>query len=286
MATLLPNQTPANRPKFRPSRIPVYLILVLGASVSLVPFLWTVSTSLKAASEVFAYPPAWLPDPIVWSNYREAFNEIGLRAFVNSFAVSGSIVVLQGLVATMGGFAFARLRFPLREPLFLMYLGTMMIPPQVTMIPTFILVVDLGWIDSYQGLILPVIAQGAFGTFLFRQFFLRIPDELYEAARLDGANPWNMYWKLTLPLARPALTAYGVITFLTAWNLYLWPLILVRSPEMKLVPLAIAELGGGFVTDRAVIMAAVNLSILPILALWIFGQRWFVEGIALSGLKG
>lgn len=286
MATLLPPHAPAPRRRLRPARIPLYVILVLGAAVSLLPFLWTVSTSLKAADQVFDYPPKWIPDPAVWSNYREALNTVGWRAFVNSVVVAGSIVLLQGLVATMGGFAFARLRFPGRDPLFLVYLGTMMIPPQVTMIPTFIVVVEFGWIDTYQGLILPVIAQGAFGTFLFRQFFLRIPDELYEAARLDGATPWNMYWKLTLPLARPALTAYGVITFLTAWNMYLWPLILVRSPEMKLVPLAIAELSGGFVADRAVVMAAVNLSILPILALWVFGQRWFVEGIALSGLKG
>jgi multiple sugar transport system permease protein len=268
------------------SRLPLYLLLVLGAAISLIPFLWTISTSLKAPEDVFAYPPRWIPDPIVWANFRHAWEAVGWRAFANSFAFAGSVVVLQGLVTTMGGFAFARLTFPLREPLFLVYLGTMMIPPQVTMIPTFIVVVDLGWIDSFQGLILPVVAQGAFGTFLFRQFFLRIPDELYEAARLDGANPWEMYWRLTLPLARPAMTAYGVITFLTAWNMYLWPLIVVRSPEMQLVPLRIAELGSSFSPDRALSMAAVNLSILPILTLWIVGQRWFVEGIALSGLKG
>jgi ABC-type glycerol-3-phosphate transport system permease component len=162
----------------------------------------------------------------------------------------------------------------------------MMIPPQVTMIPTFIVVVRFGWIDTYQGLIVPILAQGAFGTFLFRQFFSKIPDELYEAARLDGANPWEQFWRLTLPLSRPALTAYGVITFLTAWNLYLWPLIVVKTPAMKVVPMAIAELSGGFSQERNVLMAAVVLSVLPILALWVIGQRWFVEGISMSGMKG
>lgn len=285
MAAVVERPRPKRLP-FRISRVPLYVVLLIGAAISLVPFVWSVSTSLKAAEDVFAYPPTWIPDPIVWANYRNAWDAVGSRAFVNSLIFSGSIVVLQGLVTTMGGFAFARLRFPGREPLFLVYLGTIMIPPQVTMIPTFIVVVDLGWIDSYQGLILPIVAQGAFGTFLFRQFFLKIPEELFESARLDGANPWELYWRITLPLARPAMTAYGVITFLTAWNLYLWPLIVVRSPEMKLVPLAVAELGGEFMSDRALTMAAVNLSILPILALWVFGQRWFVEGIALSGLKG
>lgn len=270
----------------RVRRTPLYVALLIGAAISLIPFLWSISTSLKSAGEVFAYPPRWIPDPIVWRNYANAWEAVGSRAFANSFIFAGSIVLLQGLVATMGGFAFARLRFPGREPIFLIYLGTMMIPPQVTMIPTFIVVVEFGWIDSYQGLILPIVAQGAFGTFLFRQFFLRIPDELYESARLDGANPWEQYWRITLPLARPALTAYGVITFLTAWNMYLWPLIVVRSPDMQVVPLAVAELGGSFASDRALSMAAVNLSILPILALWIFGQRWFVEGIALTGTKG
>lgn len=261
------------------------LVLVAGALINLIPFLWTLSTSLKTASEVFAYPPKWIPRPVVWHNYVSAYHLVGGRVFLNSVIFSVSVVLLQGLVTTMGGFAFARLKFLGRDQMFLVYLGTMMIPTQVTMIPTFIVVVKLHWIDSYPGLILPIVAQGAFGTFLFRQFFLKIPDELYEAARLDGANPWQQFWRLTLPLSRPVLTAYGVITFLTAWNLYLWPLIVVRSPRLKVIPMAIAELSGGFSQDRGVTMAAVSLSILPILALWIIGQRWFVEGIAMSGMK-
>ena len=264
----------------------IFLVLLAGGAISLLPFLWTLSTSLKAATAVFDYPPKWIPDPVVWRNYVAAFETISGRVFLNSVIFSVSIVLLQGLVTTMGGFAFARLRFPCREQLFLLYVGTLLIPAQVTMIPTFIVVVKLEWINTYQGMILPVVAQGAFGTFLFRQFFLKIPDELYEAARIDGATPWEQFWRLTLPLSRPVLTAYAVITLLTAWNLYLWPLIVVRSPEMKVIPMAIAELSGSMATDRAVTMAAVSLSIMPIMLLWIVGQRWFVEGIAMSGMKG
>lgn len=266
--------------------VPIGLLLLAGAAVNLIPFLWTVSTSLKVPSQVFSYPPTWIPHPVKWENYRLAFDQVGGRAFINSFIFAASIVILQGLVTTMGGFAFARLRFPFREQLFLLYLGTMMIPPQVTMIPTFIVVVKLHWISTYQGLIIPVVAQGAFGTFMFRQFFLKIPNEIYESARLDGANPLQLYWRLTLPLSRPVLTAYGVITFLSAWNMYLWPLIVVRSDRMQVVPMAIAQMSGVTGIDRGVVMAAVSLSILPILVLWIIGQRWFVEGIAMTGMKG
>ena len=273
-------------PRLSPAWILLMIALLAGALINVVPFIWTLSTSLKVPSQVFVYPPEWIPDPIAWDNYSKAFDRVSGRVFLNSFIFAGSIVVLQGLVTTMGGFAFARLRFPLRDQLFLLYLGTLMIPPQVTLIPTFIVVVQLEWINTYQGLIIPIVAQGAFGTFMFRQFFLKLPNELFESARLDGANPLQLYWRLTLPLSRPVLTAYGVITFLTAWNMYLWPLIVVRTPELKVVPMAIAELSGGFSQDRGVEMAAVTLSIMPILALWIVGQKWFVEGIAMTGMKG
>lgn len=275
------------QPRFwSPGRTLVMLVLVVGAALNLVPFIWTLSTSLKSPSEVFAYPPTWIPDPFVWENYLDAFRRVNPRVFLNSAIFAGSIVLLQGMITMMGGFAFARLNFPFKNQVFLAYLATLMVPTQVTMIPTFIIVVNLGWIDSYSGLIIPILAQGAFGTFMFRQFFMKIPNELYEAARLDGANPWQLFWRLTVPLSRPVMTAYGVITFLTAWNMYLWPLIVIRTPDLKVVPMAIAELSGGYSQDRGVEMAAVSLSVLPVLVLWIIGQRWFVEGISMTGMKG
>jgi ABC-type glycerol-3-phosphate transport system permease component len=264
----------------------VTFVLAVGAIINLIPFAWMVSTSFKNNAQAFSYPPTWIPDPFVWQNYVDAYRRVNGRVFFNSAFFSISIVVLQGLFATMGGFAFARINFPFRNVIFLIYLGTMMIPPQVTLIPTYIVVVNFGWVNTYQGMILPIVAQAAFGTFLFRQFFLRLPDEMYEAARLDGANYWQQFWKFTIPLARPVITAYSIITFLTAWKMYLWPLIVVRSPDLKVLPMTIAELSGNASQDRGVMMAAVALSILPILILYVAAQRWFVEGIAMSGQKG
>lgn len=264
----------------------LFAALILGAAINVFPFFWMVTTSLKNNTEVFLYPPSWFPHPFEWSNYADAYRRVNGRVFFNTAFFAISIVVLQGLVTTMGGFAFARINFPFRNAIFLIYLGTMMIPPQVTLIPTYIIVVKLGWVNTYQGMIIPIVAQGAFGTFLFRQFFLRLPDEMYEAARLDGANYWQQFWRLTLPLSRPVMTAYGIITFLTAWKMYLWPLIVVRSPELKVLPMAVAELSGNAAQDRGVMMAAVALSIAPILVLYLAAQRWFVEGIAMTGTKG
>ncbi len=264
----------------------LFAALIIGAVVSVFPFYWMINTSLKNNQEVFLYPPTWMPHPFEWSNYSEGFKRVNGRVFFNSAFFSISIVLLQGLVTTMGGFAFARIKFPFRGPIFLIYLSTLMIPPQVTLIPTFLVVVNLGWVDTYQGLIIPIIAQGAFGTFLFRQFFLRLPDEMYEAARLDGAGYWEQFWRLTLPLSRPVLTAYGIITFLTAWKMYLWPVIVVRSEELKTLTMVIAELSGNTSQERGVMMAAVAMSIAPILFLYLVAQRWFVEGIAMTGQKG
>lgn len=264
----------------------VTVVLGIGALINIVPFLWMLSTSLKSNSQAFSYPPTWIPDPFVWQNYVDAFKRVNGRVFFNTAFFAYAIVVLQGSFALMSGFAFARINFPYRNTVFLIYLGTMMIPPQVTLIPTYIVVVNLGWVSTYQGMIIPVVAQGAFGTFLFRQFFMRLPNEMYEAARLDGANYWQQFWTFTLPLARPVILAYSIITFLTAWKMYLWPLIVVRSPDLKVLPMAIAELSGNASQDRGVMMAAVALSILPILILYILAQRWFVEGIAMSGQKG
>ena len=264
----------------------IIIVLAFGAVVNLIPFFWMLSTSVKTNAEVFTYPPVWIPSPFEWGNYIDAFRRVNGRVFFNTAFFATSIVLLQGLVTTMGGFAFARIDFPYRSTVFLIYLGTMMIPPQVTLIPTYIVVVNFGWVNTYQGLILPIVAQGAFGTFLFRQFFLRLPSEMFESARLDGANYWQQFWTFTLPLSRPVITAYSIITFLTAWKMYLWPLIVVRSPDLKVLPMAIAELSGSASQDRGVMMAAVALSILPILILYVVAQRWFIEGIAMTGQKG
>jgi multiple sugar transport system permease protein len=264
----------------------IYLALVIGAFFILMPFVFMISTSLKTSQQVFKYPPEWIPNPVVWANYPEAFGRLTFRSFLNSVIFTVAIVIGQGAVTTMGGFGFARLRFPFKNALFLAYLGTMMIPFQVTMIPTFVLIAQLGWQDTYQGLILPILAHGAFGTFLFRQFFMSIPEELGDAATVDGANPARIFWNIYLPLSKPAMTAYGVITCLGAWNQYLWPLIVVQSKELRPLTLVIAQLSGQMNAELHLLMAAVTLCLSPIFVLYVLGQRFFVEGVAMTGLKG
>ena len=267
-------------------RILTYLALLAGGVTMLVPFVFMLSTSLKPPTQVLLIPPEWIPRPVRWANYADALEVLGWRTFLNTIFFSASIVLGQGLVTTMGGYGFTRLRFPGREPLFLAYLGTMMIPSQVTMIPAYIVVVTLNWHDTYAGMIIPILASGAFGTFLFRQFFKQIPDELADAALIDGANHLTIYWRIYLPLSRPAMTAYGVITALTAWNMYVWPLIIVKSPELWVLTLALSILSGRMANDFHILMAGVTLSTAPLLALYLFGQRYFVQGVTMSGLKG
>jgi multiple sugar transport system permease protein len=264
----------------------VYIALVFGAVVMLYPFAYMISTSLKSSAQVYIFPPRWIPTPIVWSNYVTAFGRLGIRPFLNSFLFTSAVVLGQGLVTTMGGYAFARLKFPFRNALFIAYLGTLMVPFVVVSIPLFVLIARLGWQDTYQGLILPILANGAFGTFLFRQFFMTVPEELGDAATVDGANQLDIFWRIYLPLSRPALVAYGVITALAAWNMYLWPLIVLQSDELKPVTLIIAQFSSSMNAQLNIMMAAVAIALLPMFVLYVLGQRFFVEGIAMTGLKG
>jgi multiple sugar transport system permease protein len=264
----------------------IYVVLVFGAAVMLYPFVYMISTSLKSPAQVYVFPPRWIPAPVVWANYVTAFGRLGIRPFLNSILFTGAVVLGQGLVTTMGGYAFARLRFPYRNALFIAYLGTLMVPFVVVSIPLFVIVARLGWQDTYQGLILPILANGAFGTFLFRQFFMTIPEELGDAATVDGANHLDIFARIYLPLSTPALTAYGVITALSAWNLYLWPLIVLQSDDLKPVTLIIAQFASSMNAQLNIMMAAVAIALLPMFILYAIGQRFFVEGVAMSGLKG
>ena len=269
-------------------RAVTYLALAAGGATMLIPFAFMLSTSLKPASQVFIYPPEWIPDPFSWGNYAEALDVIGVRPFINTVFFTASIVLGQGLVTTMGGYGFARLHFPARDKLFLAYIGTMMIPAQVTMIPAYLVVVRLNWQDSYQGLIVPILASGAFGTFLFRQFFKQVPDELADAALIDGATHPTIYARIFIPLSKPALTAYGVITMLGAWNMFVWPLIITRSEELWVLTLALSIFSGSSMvgTRLHTLMAAVTMSMLPLLVFYVFGQRLFVQGVTMTGIKG
>src|SRR5690242_5423957 len=264
----------------------IFLALLLGALLMCGPFIWMISTSLKPSAEVFKFPPTLLsahPQP---ANYGRIFSTIPFgQALTNSVIVATSVTLLQLIVCSMAAYAFACLRFRGREVLFLIYLAALMVPSQVTLIPNFILIRNLGWIDTYQGLILPY-AFSSFGTFLLRQYMKTIPIELIEAARIDGANHAQIYAGVVLPLALPALGALAIFTFVAQWNNFLWPLITTSKPSMQVTTVTLASLQGQFNTDWPLLMTGSVLAIVPMLVVFALGNRSFISGITAGSFGG
>jgi multiple sugar transport system permease protein len=269
-----------------PAEWVIFFVLLVGALLMCGPFIWMISTSLKPGAEVFKFPPTLLsanPQP---GNYARIFTTIPFgRALLNSVIVATSVTVLQLIICSMAAYAFACLRFRGREVLFLIYLAALMVPSQVTLIPNFILIRNLGWIDSYQGLILPY-AFSSFGTFLLRQYMKTIPVELIEAARIDGANHFQIYAGLVVPLALPALGALAIFTFVAQWNNFLWPLITTSKPYMQVTTVALASLQGQFNTDWPLLMTGSVLAIVPMLVVFALGNRSFISGITTGSFGG
>lgn len=245
-----------------------------------------VSTSLKDAGSVFAYPPKWLPNPVMWENYVSAWNAMPFaRFFLNSIFISMLVTVGQVATSSMAAYAFARLKFPGRDRIFFGYLATMMIPGSVTMIPTFILVKMLGLIDTYTALILPGLFS-AYGTFMLRQFFMSLPKDLEEAAKLDGCSLWGIFWNVILPLSRPGLATLTTFTFMGIWGDFLWPLIVTNSQEMKTLPIGLLSFQGMYNTDWSLLMASSLIVLIPVIVVFLSNQRHFVEGIQMGAVKG
>jgi len=262
-----------------------YLLLLLGAAVMLLPFLWMVSTSLKTGDATFVMPPELVPSAPTLDNYVEAVSAVPFVRFLfNSLFVSVTSTVLMVLFCAMAGYAFARIRFPGRELLFYLYLATLMIPQQVTLTPLFIVMTWLHWGNSYQALILPA-SFGAFGTFLMRQFFLRLPREVEEAAFVDGAGYIRIFFTIAIALARPAMATLAVFAFMASWNSFLWPLIITSDRSMMTLPLGLSFLQGRYTTDWNVLMAGTVLATLPIIAVYVFAQRYIIQGLSTTGLK-
>jgi len=262
------------------------LFLIPTAILMLMPFVWMLSTSLKSAGAVFEYPPSFIPNPFRWDNYSRLFEVLPFaRFFLNSLFVAGMVTLLGVTTSALSAYAFARLRFPGRDVLFLGYLGTLMIPAQVVIIPNFILLRTLGWIDTYQALILPA-AFSAFGTFLLRQYFLTIPNELEDAAVVDGATHWQIFTLVILPLSGPALSALAVFTFLFNWNSFLYPLVVTNSVGMSTLTVGLNTLQGQYNTAWTLLMAGSVLALLPVLIVFLFAQRYFIKGITLTGIGG
>ncbi|WP_345494602.1 carbohydrate ABC transporter permease [Nocardia callitridis] len=263
----------------------MYLILVAIAWCALAPILWAVSGSLKRDGELGQ--PNLVPEQPRWANYGEVFDTLPLgRMLLNTTGYALCVTAGQVFFCSLAGYAFARLRFRGRETLFLAYLGTLMVPLTVTVLPQFILMRTFGWVDSPWAMILPGLFGNAFGTYLMRQFFASLPAELEEAAILDGCSTWQVYWRVLLPHTRPALMVLAVLTWITVWNDFLWPLIMIQNNDIATVTLGLIRLQGQYTTDWPLLMATSIIILLPLLAIYAFAQRAFIRGIAMSGLGG
>jgi len=267
-------------------QIVVHTILLIGAFTMLLPFIWMVSTSFKPSSEIYVFPPRWIPKNPTLKNYVDLFSSINFgRPFLNTVIVASSITFLSVLLSSMAGYAFAKFRFKGRDKLFFLILTTLMVPGQMTMIPVFLLLRYLGLLNTYTGLILPG-AVSVFNIFFMRQFIITIPNDLIEAARIDGARESYIFFKIILPLSKPALTTISIFTFTGSWNSFLWPLIVAQDERMYTLPVAVSVLAGQYGENIAIQMAGSCIVITPILIFFLFAQRYFIKGIALTGLKG
>jgi multiple sugar transport system permease protein len=269
-------------------RVLRYILMIVLSVIFLIPLVWIISTSLKTQGQVFAYPPVWIPKPIMWSNYAEALNRAPLlrwlanTAIITAFAITGNV-----LTSSMVAFGFARLRFPGRDALFILLLSTMMLPQIVTLIPRFILFKSLGWLDTFLPMIVPpFFGGGPFNIFLVRQFYRTIPQDFDDAARIDGASNWQIWLLLLLPLSKPVLTAIAIFSFVFHWNDFLNPLIFLFSEDMKTLSLGLRAFINPSDASWHISMAASMFLVVPIMVLFFIGQRYFIRGVVMTGLKG
>lgn len=262
-----------------------YLILALGAVIVAFPFLWMVLTSFKGPSEIFSYSFKLLPSEWKFSNYAEVFDYIPFaRMYLNSIIVAVVITTSQLLTCSLAAYAFARLKFPGRNVLFYVYLATMMLPEQVRIIPSFLLLKWMHLVDTQWALMLPWLA-GPFSVFFFRQSFLDIPQSLFDAARIDGAGHGRVLFQVVIPLTRNIFLTLGIFTFMWSWNMYLWPLVMTQSTNMRTLPVGLAMFKNQMGTDWGVMLAASVMTIVPIVLAFFLAQRKFMEGITMTGIK-
>lgn len=278
----------------------IYVVLSAVALVMCAPFMWMLASSVKPNEDIFAYPPAWLPSRITFQHYEKAFSHSAFpRYFLNSFVVAGTATIVNLFFCSLAGYAFSKLDFFGRDVIFMLILGTMMIPVHVTLVPLFIItkrfpfcggnnalgIGGTGLIDTYGGLLVPYLLS-VFGVFMVRQFCATIPDELREAARIDGAGEFDVYWRIMLPLIKPVLATLSIFVFTTAWDDFLWPLVITNSDSMRTVQLGLQVFQMQHAADWGPLMAATVVVTMPVLVVFVIGQKHFVQGIATTGLKG
>lgn len=265
-----------------------YVILILGSVAMLLPFFWMLSTSLKPERGIFTMPPQWIPNPLIFDNYVNVWQKTDLaRGMLNSTFIAVVTTAGEIFISTLAGFAFARMRFVGRNTFFALLLITMMIPAVVTMIPTFILFRYLGWIKTWLPLIVPLLFGSAFAVFLSRQFFMTMPRELEDAAKVDGCNFFQIYWHIFIPNAKPIIATLFVLGFIARWNDFLGPLIYLQgATDLYTVPLMLARLNSAYERQWSLLMAGSMIALAPIIAVFVLLQRYFVESVTMTGLKG
>lgn len=267
-------------------RVLIHTALLAGAILTLFPLLWMISASFMASGEATTYPPHLVPHAASLDEYRQLFTRLNIgRAFFSSTVVSVTVTALSLLFNSMAGYAFARLRFGGRERIFGILLSALVIPAQVGMLPLFLLLKELHLVNTYWGVIIPSLAS-VFGIFLIRQFMLSIPQELLEAARIDGAGELRIYWSIVMPLARPILATLAIFTFMSTWNDFMWPLIVLTDQSHYTLPVSIASLVGEHAQDVELMMAGSVVTVLPVLALFLFLQRYYIAGLMMGSVKG
>lgn len=274
-------------PLKRVGRVAGYAVLIVAALALFAPFIWMVLSSLKTANEVFSVPVTWFPEIFVWNNYVEIWTNSDMLTWIrNTMFLAIVVTFLQVLTGSFAAYGFARIRFPGRDALFLVYIGTIAVPWQSYMIPQFILMSELKVSNTLWSIVL-LQAFGAFGVFLMKQFYETIPEELSEAARLDGLSEYGIWRRIMLPLSVPALASLGLLTFVNTWNDYLGPLIYLRDPNLWTVQLGLKSFVSNlFDTNYALLFAGLTISVIPIAIIFLVGQKYFVEGLATSGMKG
>lgn len=267
------------------SRFILYALLFCISLVIFIPFIWGILSSFKSVGELFATPPTILPKQFAWENYVKVFSTgYFVRDNINSLIISVSTTILTVVICSLTGYALAKFCFKGRDAIFLIFLGTMMIPVQVTMIPVFTLTAKAGLLNTFLGVILPMVAN-AYGVFLMRQFMMTIPNELTEAARIDGCTEFGNFLRVAVPLAKPAIGTLSILTFLESWNQFLWPLIMLSSSEMSTVQVGLRRFQGEYGTQWNYVMAAAVLAIIPVAIVFLLFQKYIIEGISTTGLK-
>jgi len=277
---------PANDGR-RPSARWSYILLTGGLVLMVGPFLWMILGSLKPAADFLRNPPTFLPSTFTTDSYGRLFEQLDFpRFFFNSSVIALAVTVGTLIFCPMLGYALAKLPWAGKRVVMGVVLATLMVPAGITIIPNFILMSNLGLVNTYPGLILPFLA-GPFGVFLMRQFMLGIPDELLEAARMDGANEFRVFWSVVMPIATPILATLGILTFLGNWNSFIYPLVMAQEPQMYTLPVALATFATGqYQADHGMLMAGSVILVVPVLIVFVLFQRWITEGIATTGLKG